>query len=80
MKNCLYYGDNSEFFRNRGYCPDECVDSIYFDSPFISDRNYNALFKLRGEMIKTRTSERERQIAAGPVHQLGSLRPPAPLW
>ena len=45
MKNRLYYGDNLEILRNRGYFPDECVDLIYLDPPFNSNRNYNVLFK-----------------------------------
>ena len=45
MKNRLYYGDNLEILRNREYFPDECVDIIYLDPPFNSNRNYNVLFK-----------------------------------
>ena len=45
MKNRLYYGDNLEILRNREYFPDECVDLIYLDPPFNSNRNYNVLFK-----------------------------------
>ena len=45
MKNRLYYGDNLDILRNREYFPDECVDLIYLDPPFNSNRNYNVLFK-----------------------------------
>ena len=45
MKNRLYYGDNLDVLRTREYFPDECVDLIYLDPPFNSNRNYNVLFK-----------------------------------
>ena len=45
MKNRLYYGDNLEILRSREYFPDACVDLIYLDPPFNSNRNYNVLFK-----------------------------------
>ena len=45
MKNRLFYGDNLEILRSREYFPDECVDLIYLDPPFNSNRNYNVLFK-----------------------------------
>ncbi len=45
MKNRLYYGDNLDILRNWEYFPDECVDLIYLDPPFNSNRNYNVLFK-----------------------------------
>ena len=45
MKNRLYYGDNLDILRNREYFPDECVDLIYLDPPFNSNRNYNVLFR-----------------------------------
>ena len=45
MTNRLYYGDNLEILRNREYFPDGCVDLIYLDPPFNSNRNYNVLFK-----------------------------------
>ena len=45
MKNRLYYGDNLDILRNREYFPNECVDLIYLDPPFNSNRNYNVLFK-----------------------------------
>ena len=45
MKNRLYYGDNLEILRNREYFSNECVDLIYLDPPFNSNRNYNVLFK-----------------------------------
>lgn len=45
MKNRMYYGDNLEILRNRDYFPNDCVDLIYLDPPFNSNRNYNVLFK-----------------------------------
>ena len=45
MKNRLYYGDNLEILRNREYFPEACVDLIYLDPPFNSNRNFNVLFK-----------------------------------
>ncbi len=45
MKNRLFYGDNLEILHSREYFPDECVDLIYLDPPFNSNRNYNVLFK-----------------------------------
>ena len=45
MQNRLYYGDNLEILRSREYFPDACVDLIYLDPPFNSNRNYNVLFK-----------------------------------
>jgi site-specific DNA-methyltransferase (adenine-specific) len=44
-QNRLYYGDNLDILRNRSYFPDECVDLIYLDPPFNSNRNYDVLFK-----------------------------------
>jgi site-specific DNA-methyltransferase (adenine-specific) len=43
--NKLYYGDNLDILRNREYFPNACVDLIYLDPPFNSNRNYNVLFK-----------------------------------
>ena len=45
MNNRLFYGDNLDILRRREYFPDECVDLIYLDPPFNSNRNYNVLFK-----------------------------------
>lgn len=45
MTNRMYYGDNLEILRSREYFPKECVDLIYLDPPFNSNRNYNVLFK-----------------------------------
>lgn len=44
-KNTLYYGDNLDILRSRDYFPNACVDLIYLDPPFNSNRNYNVLFK-----------------------------------
>ena len=45
MDNRLYYGDNLEILRSREAFPDACVDLIYLDPPFNSNRSYNVLFK-----------------------------------
>ncbi len=37
-ENTLYYGDNLEVMRK--YLPDECVDLVYLDPPFNSNRDY----------------------------------------
>ncbi len=42
-KNLLFYGDNLPVLRE--HFPDECVDLIYLDPPFNSNRSYNVLFK-----------------------------------
>lgn len=41
-KNHLYYGDNLTIMRSM---PTECVDLIYLDPPFNSQRNYNLIYK-----------------------------------
>lgn len=41
-ENTLFYGDNLDILRQ--YIPDECVDLVYIDPPFNSQRNYNVLF------------------------------------
>lgn len=43
--NTLYYGDNLDILRSRDYFPNACVDLIYLDPPFNSNRSYNVLFK-----------------------------------
>jgi site-specific DNA-methyltransferase (adenine-specific) len=43
--NTLFYGDNLDILRNRDYFPTACVDLIYLDPPFNSNRSYNVLFK-----------------------------------
>jgi len=42
-QNTLFYGDNLPILRD--HFPDECVDLIYLDPPFNSNRSYNVLFK-----------------------------------
>ena len=42
-KNTLFYGDNLQILRE--YIPDGCIDLIYLDPPFNSNRSYNVLFK-----------------------------------
>jgi DNA modification methylase len=39
----LYYGDNLNILRH--HIPDECIDLIYLDPPFNSNRSYNVLFR-----------------------------------
>jgi len=41
--NTLYYGDNLEVMRK--HLPDECIDLVYLDPPFNSNRDYNLLFR-----------------------------------
>jgi len=43
--NTLYYGDNLPVLRDREHFPDACIDLIYLDPPFNSNRSYNVLFK-----------------------------------
>ena len=43
--NKLYYGDNLDILRDRSSFPDECVDLVYLDPSFNSNRSYNVLFK-----------------------------------
>ena len=45
FQNTLYYGDNLDILRDRDYFPNACVDLIYLDPPFNSNRSYNVLFK-----------------------------------
>ncbi len=40
--NRLYYGDNLTIMRDM---PSQCVDLIYLDPPFKSDKNYNLLYR-----------------------------------
>lgn len=44
MVNRLYYGDNLDILRDRDRFPDGCVDLVYLDPPFNSNRSYNVLF------------------------------------
>ena len=41
MTNKLYYGDNLSILRNQSDFPNECIDLIYLDPPFNSNRNYS---------------------------------------
>ncbi len=43
--NTLYYGDNLPVLRDREHFPDACIDLVYLDPPFNSNRSYNVLFK-----------------------------------
>lgn len=43
MENTLYYGDNLDILRS--YLPDECIDLVYLDPPFNSNRTHNLLFR-----------------------------------
>ena len=40
--NLLFYGDNLTIMKS---FPSECIDCIYLDPPFNSNRNYNLLYK-----------------------------------
>ena len=53
--NTLYYGDNLTVLRD---FPPECVDLVYLDPPFNSNRSYNVLFK------EAKGTESEAQIQA----------------
>ena len=53
--NTLYYGDNLTVLRN---FPPECVDLVYLDPPFNSNRSYTVLFK------ESKGTESEAQIQA----------------
>lgn len=44
-ENTLFYGDNLDILRSRDHFPNACVDLIYLDPPFNSNRSYNVLFK-----------------------------------
>ncbi len=57
-ENTLFYGDNLDILRSREYFPNECVDLIYLDPPFNSNRSYNVLFKDESGL------ESDAQIAA----------------
>lgn len=49
QKNHLYYGDNLTIMRDM---PNACVDLIYLDPPFNSQRNYNLIYKkLTGQPV-----------------------------
>ncbi len=43
ITNRLFYGDNLDILRR--YIPDECVDLVYLDPPFNSNRDYNVIFR-----------------------------------
>jgi hypothetical protein len=50
VENTLYFGDNLSVLTGRDgqgqpYFPDACVDLVYLDPPFNSNRSYNVLFK-----------------------------------
>jgi len=55
--NTLYYGDNLDVLRA---FPPDCVDLVYLDPPFNSNRAYNVLFK----EDKGKGAESEAQIQA----------------
>ena len=41
--NVLCYGDNLDILRR--YLPETCVDLVYLDPPFNSNRDYNVIFR-----------------------------------
>lgn len=43
QRNNLIFGDNLEIMER--YMPDKCVDLIYLDPPFSSNRNYNQIIR-----------------------------------
>jgi DNA modification methylase len=50
VENTLYFGDNLSVLtghdgQGQPYFPDGCVDLVYLDPPFNSNRSYNVLFK-----------------------------------
>lgn len=50
VENSLYFGDNLSVLKGHDgqgqpYFPAACVDLIYLDPPFNSNRSYNVLFK-----------------------------------
>ena len=53
-----YCGDNLEQLRK---LPDGCIDLIYIDPPFNSNRNYEVFW---GETKEKRFAERHEEIAA----------------
>ena len=53
LPNSLYYGDNLDVLRA---FPDGCVDLVYLDPPFNSNRSYNVIFR------EAAGSEAEAQI------------------
>ena len=42
-RNTLFYGDNLPILQE--YFPDACIDLVYLDPPFNSNRSYNVLFQ-----------------------------------
>ena len=43
--NRLYFGDNLQWLRDRNQFSDESIDLVYLDPPFISNADYNVLFR-----------------------------------
>jgi 16S rRNA G966 N2-methylase RsmD len=41
--NVLYYADNLDIVHR--YLPETCVDLVYLDPPFNSNRDYNVIFR-----------------------------------
>jgi site-specific DNA-methyltransferase (adenine-specific) len=41
--NVLYYGDSLDILRR--HLPETCVDLVYLDPPFNSNRDYNVIFR-----------------------------------
>lgn len=64
--NTLYYGDNLKILQDRNYFPDACVDLVYLDPPFNSNRNYNVLFKNEsGVEVEAQIDTFENSFALG---------------
>ncbi|MFW6148919.1 MAG: DNA-methyltransferase, partial [Atribacterota bacterium] len=49
LENVIYCGDNLTWLKK---FPDKCIDLIYLDPPFFSNRNYEVIFK-DGEEIRS---------------------------
>ena len=61
--NTLYYGDNLGVLRD---FPTECVDLVYLDPPFNSNRSYNVLFReSKGTRVGSADTGVRRHMALG---------------
>jgi hypothetical protein len=66
MQNTLYYGDNLKVLCD--YIPDACVDLIYLDPPFNSNRSYNVLFRDESGSSKKSRQKGVDQVIDGLIH------------
>ena len=65
--NTIYCGDNLKVLKD---FPDECVDLIYIDPPFFSNRNYEVIWNDGYELRSF-----EDRWAGGILHYLGWMKP-----